>query len=172
MQFIQFFKLSWCKIASVARNWIYSASQAAATTFAFLLSLSFFYGWKGYRQCVDSMFLTLGHSHICRWVGGCGVGGGGRGCGCWRGHEEKCEPSCVEQASVRGEGQPDGGSETQPDQPPLHIHHSQGQQQRDYVASSLHSIQLLWGLFLRIANSQSVDFSPEPYLLASLLICT
>ena len=35
VQFILFFKSSWCKEDSAARNWIYSFPQAAATTFAF-----------------------------------------------------------------------------------------------------------------------------------------
>ena len=35
VQFILFFNLSWCKIASAARNWINSVTQTAATTFAF-----------------------------------------------------------------------------------------------------------------------------------------
>ena len=35
VQFILFFKTSQCKTASAARNWINSATQTAATTFAF-----------------------------------------------------------------------------------------------------------------------------------------
>ena len=35
VQVILFFKSSWWKTASMARNWIHSAPQAAATTFAF-----------------------------------------------------------------------------------------------------------------------------------------
>ena len=35
VQFILFFKSSWCKEDSAARTWIYSFPQAAATTFAF-----------------------------------------------------------------------------------------------------------------------------------------
>ena len=34
-EFILFFKSSWCKIASAARNWINSVPQTATTTFAF-----------------------------------------------------------------------------------------------------------------------------------------
>ena len=37
-----FFNSSWCKIASAARNQSNSVLQEAATTFAFLLYLSFF----------------------------------------------------------------------------------------------------------------------------------
>ena len=51
VQFILFFKLSNCKIASMAKNWINSVPQTATTTFAFssifivLLWLTIWYLW-------------------------------------------------------------------------------------------------------------------------------
>ena len=58
VQFILFFKSSWCKMASAERNWIKSASQAAATAIAFssVLYRYLFYGSR--HPSIFSFFLV------------------------------------------------------------------------------------------------------------------
>ena len=69
--FILFFKSSWCKIASAARNWIYSVAQTEATTFAFSSVFTLLlWSWPGHhfpislcplrRKLVQSYYHTQG----------------------------------------------------------------------------------------------------------------
>ena len=62
VQFILFFKSSWCKIVSTVRNWINSVFQAAATTFA-LSSVFFLLLWLHTVEERNSFWLLNGQGY-------------------------------------------------------------------------------------------------------------
>ena len=68
VQFILFFKLSYCKIASPARNWINSVPQTAAPTFAlsffFILLLCFRQGQKQLLVQFGGVYIVIGFVYM------------------------------------------------------------------------------------------------------------